>query len=80
MPEVECSGATLTDSATEADVGFDAAWFMGYATGDFRLSTSGDTTFADVAEWREGDPPTDIDGHPRPTTDGQPDHAGADVP
>jgi hypothetical protein len=30
--------------------------------------------------WQTGDPATDIDGDARPTTDGTPDYAGADVP
>lgn len=33
-----------------------------------------------VAIWRTGDPPTDIDGAPRPTSDNTPDYAGADLP
>jgi len=81
MPEVECAGATLTDSATEADVGnLNIMWFNGYATGDFSLTGMGATTFADVAEWSTGDPLVDIDGNPRPAVDGSPDYAGADVP
>jgi hypothetical protein len=81
MSEVECAGAVLTNSATEADVGMlNIMWFMGYATGNFSLTASGATTFADIAQWTTGDPPTDIDGSPRPTVDGTPDYAGADTP
>lgn len=81
MPEVECAGAALTTSTTEADVGnLNITWFDGYATGDFSLSPSGATTFADVAQWTTGDPPADIDGDLRPTVDGTSDYAGADVP
>jgi hypothetical protein len=81
MPEVECPGAALTTSVTEGDVGMlNAMWFTGYATGDFHLTASGAAAFADIAEWKAGDPVTDIDGHPRPAVDGTPDYAGADVP
>ena len=80
MPEIVCPGVMLTNSASEAEVGFDATWFNGYATGDFSLSASGATTFADIAVWQSGDPTTDLDGDPRPAIDGTPDYAGADVP
>jgi hypothetical protein len=33
-----------------------------------------------AAIWQTGDPTTDIDGDPRPSTDGSPDIAGADIP
>lgn len=33
-----------------------------------------------AATWITNDPTTDIDGDPRPMTDGSPDVAGADVP
>lgn len=81
MPEVECTGATLTNSATEAEVGnLNIGWFNGYAAGNFALSASGAMVFADVAVWQTGDPTTDIDGDARPTSDGAMDYAGADVP
>ena len=80
MPEVVCPGVVVTNSASEAEVGFNATWFNGYATGDFSLSASGAMTFADVALWSNGDPATDIDGDPRPAADATPDYAGADVP
>ncbi len=81
MPEVECAGATLTNTATEVESGMlSPMWFTNYATGDFTLTASGATTFADVAVWSVGDPGTDIEGDPRPDVDGSPDYAGADVP
>jgi len=82
MPEVECSGVMLTTSATEAEAGpLDAiGWFSGYAAGNFSLTMSGADIFRDLALWQSGDPPTDIDGDPRPTVDATPDYAGADVP
>ncbi|MCA9656124.1 MAG: hypothetical protein KC501_39840 [Myxococcales bacterium] len=84
MPEVECTGVTITNSATETDVGnLDIGWFNGYAAGDFSLTTmgmpSGASVFANVAVWQAGDPDVDIDGTPRPTTDGAMDFAGADA-
>lgn len=81
VSDVECPGVTLTTSATEADIGnLDVAWFNGYAAGDFSLSASGTSTFADIAQWRDGDPAIDIDGDARPDVDGTADFAGADVP
>lgn len=91
--DVACSLADITFTATEAPfVGMGNValgelslmtpneWFVGYAVGDFHLNDDGLTLFADVAQWQAGDPPTDIDGDPRPTLDGTPDFAGADVP
>lgn len=81
MPEVECPIGTITDSATESDVGnLNPGWFSSYASGDFSLSGSGANVFADFAVWQEGDPVTDIDGEPRPAVAGTPGYAGADVP
>ena len=79
---VSCPGAMLVDSATEDVVGaFDGSqnWFVDYFGGDLALSAAGATVFADIARWQTGDPATDIDGDPRPTTDGAMDYAGADA-
>lgn len=83
--EVNCAGAQLSNSATEETVGAfpdgDAeSWFVGLGQGNLRLQNEGLTVFEDIATWELGDPPVDIDGDPRPTTDGTPDYAGADVP
>lgn len=91
--EVSCSAATITYSATEGIVigegnvavgmfpgGSPGDWFTDYATGTFGLQNQGLIIFADVAEWRDGDPLIDIDGDPRPNLDGSPDYAGADLP
>jgi hypothetical protein len=59
---------------------FMSAWFVSYAAGDFHLSGTHPAVINTAAIWITGDPPTDIDGDPRPTTDGTPDVAGADVP
>jgi len=52
--------------------------------GDLQLDPSGaigpGSSAADVAAWMPGDPPTDLDGTMRPTTEGAPDYAGADRP
>ncbi|MEX1361811.1 MAG: hypothetical protein AB1Z98_01700 [Nannocystaceae bacterium] len=88
---VSCAEATFDRSASEVDLpgatnvnvgSFDdtSTWFVNVSGGDFSLTTSGDETFIDIAQWNEGDSSTDIDGDPRPTTDGAPDYAGADVP
>jgi len=55
-------------------------WFVGYGAGNFHLQNDGLSLFADIAQWQPGDPLTDIDGDPRPTTAGAADYAGADVP
>src|SRR5690606_13214367 len=79
--ELACVGASVLDTATEAEVGsFDIGWFVGFNGGDFHLTASGSTAFAGIAQWTAGDPRTDIDGDPRPQADGAEDHAGADVP
>lgn len=79
--ELSCMAANVTSSATEADVGaLVPTWFANFDTGDFHLTGSGAATFAGIAQWQAGDPPTDIDGNPRPSDDGTADHAGADVP
>lgn len=60
------------------------AWFEDYGGGDFHLTPgggdAGEATFAAVARWQLGDPAVDIDGEPRPNTEGAPDIAGADIP
>lgn len=78
--ELACASALLTNTALEDDVGFNVGWFTSFDSGDFSLTASGTTTFADLAVWATGDPPTDIDGQPRPGVNGTPDYVGADVP
>ena len=90
--DVVCNEAEITFSATERvfpGVGNEAVgemdgtmpqlWFVGYGTGDFHLQNQGLTVFADIAQWTQGDPTTDIDGDLRPTVDGTADFAGADT-
>ena len=90
--EVACAAANITYSATEGGVagegnvaagmfpgGSPGDWFVDYTTGNFHIQNDGLTLFGDVAQWQEGDPPTDIDGEPRPTVDGTADYAGADL-
>lgn len=92
-PEIVCAGITASNSATESMLAgtsnvavgdLDTTWFLGglgaYNSGWFSLASAGDLLFANVAVWESGDPPTDIEGDPRPTADGDMDHAGADIP
>jgi hypothetical protein len=51
--------------------------FENLDNGDLRLTAAGVTAFTDVALWQSGDPAADIDGNPRPSTDGTPDVCGA---
>jgi hypothetical protein len=86
--ELSCGTAMVTNTASESlipgtgnvalgDVG--ATWFVDIDTGNFHLDTP-PAILASTAQWNTGDPPTDIDGDLRPTDDGSPDYAGADVP
>lgn len=77
--ELSCPGASVVTSALETTN--DASpWFDGVASGNFDLTPAGEAQFSNIAEWNTGDPPTDIDGSPRPTVDGTPDVAGAHLP
>lgn len=86
--EVTCPTATIEDSATELDLGvrntslgpMSTLWFSSFASGDFHLVPESPSDIAVTADWRASDPPTDIDGDPRPTEDNSIDYAGADVP
>lgn len=53
--------------------------FVGWVVGNLDLAADGGA-LAGQAEWRDGDPSTDIDGRPRPTSDLTPDVAGAALP
>ncbi|WP_217909759.1 hypothetical protein [Pseudenhygromyxa sp. WMMC2535] len=83
--EVQCSGATITDSALEMSEGDNAAlgalvagWFLDYDNGDFHLAPGMYPPAIETAgTWTPGDPAMDIDDDPRPTEEG-PDFAGAD--
>jgi len=87
LDAVDCTNATVTNSAISGtfppggsnttDVIVDAAWFVDYDEGDFRLQAG--QPFDEIARWRDGDPVTDIDGTPRPTVDGEDDIAGAHI-
>lgn len=86
--EVTCPTATIEDSAAELDLGvsntglggMSTLWFASYASGDFHLAPGSPSAIAATADWRANDPPTDIDGDPRPTEDNSIDYVGADVP
>ena len=86
-PEIACVGADVTDSATESNTpgtgnvmvgNVMPAWFVSL-NDDFHLTTPPPGVLT-AAQWQQGDPPTDIDGEPRPTEPDSPDVAGADVP
>ncbi|MEX1367561.1 MAG: hypothetical protein AB1Z98_30815, partial [Nannocystaceae bacterium] len=88
VPEIACSVADVSFTATEGatagtgneDLGnIQAGWFVN-ETNDFHLGAMAPIAIANTAQWQIGDPITDIDGEPRPTTDGASDFAGADVP
>ena len=87
--EVVCTGLDASYTAAEALLDgtsnvalgdMDVAWFDGFNAGDFGLTAMHPAAVDTSAQWTVGDPPTDIDGDPRPAVDGTPDFAGADVP
>ena len=81
-PEVECPNVEQTGNILEADVPpFDdqSNWFVDFSGGDYHLSGMHPVDINNAALWQTGDPLTDIDGDPRPDTDGSQDFAGADV-
>lgn len=82
-PAIECATEILENSATEADAGeVNTNWFVpnGYANGDFHLGALAPLAILIAAQWRDGDPSSDIDGEPRIAEDGMVGPAGADVP
>ncbi|MEM9460201.1 MAG: hypothetical protein AAGF11_38865 [Myxococcota bacterium] len=91
-PDAQVSYSATTvpfDGSGNVEVGsVSSGWFVDALSGDFHLSDTGFSLFADIARWQEGDPIIDIDGdarpliggEPRPVFDGYPDYAGADVP
>jgi len=86
--EIHCPWADLDDNAIEMHWGpnvalgdMSPAWFESFTSGDYHLQNGAyPIAIATAAVWRSGDPSTDIDGDPRPSGDGSPDFAGADVP
>ena len=57
---------------------FDPTWFVVSNGSRFFLSDAGQAVFADIADWDEGDPLTDIEGDLRPTE--TPGFPGVDEP
>ncbi|MGH1348987.1 MAG: right-handed parallel beta-helix repeat-containing protein [Nannocystales bacterium] len=74
------SDGVLAGAENENVGPLNTGWFVNAAGGDFRLSPTGQTEFADIAAWLIGDPPFDFEGDARPNVDGTADHAGADTP
>lgn len=79
-----CDSLTFTGNAVDqAGFGssvahYDATWFFGAPSGDFRLTAIGAAAIGDAAQWAPGDPPLDIDGAARPTS--APGKPGIDQP
>jgi len=90
--ELLCPNIDLGNNALEGNFGgsnvslgdMSTGWFTnlngGFNSGEFFLSGSHPDEINTAARWQAGDPATDIDGDPRPTTDGSEDYAGADRP
>ena len=76
--EVDCPGSSIDNSAIRTTLS-PTDWFGGFASGDYSLTTAGQTQFANIAVWEDGDPPFDFEGDDRPATDGAMDYAGADT-
>lgn len=72
-----CPGASVSNSATENTGNPD--WFTNYNAGDAHLTAAGQTQFANIATWEDGDPPFDFERDDRPATDGAMDYPGADT-
>lgn len=68
------TGDTTSNTLLEVQPGA----FVDFATGNLRVTSM--SPFADLAQWSEGDPRTDIDGDPRPQPGPADDYVGADVP
>lgn len=77
--EVDCPGSSIDNSAIRTTLS-PTDWFGGFASGDYSLTAAGQTEFANIAVWEDGDPPFDFEGDDRPATDGAMDYPGADVP
>ena len=83
---IACAAGTTVTYSVVSDAEFDAdptnVPLMAY--GDLDLDADYEagpaSVAAGVAQWELGDPPTDINGAPRPAVAGSPDHAGADLP
>ena len=83
-PLESCGNATISHTAADENLSgtgntlftVEASLFANLNNGNLRLTANGLSAFDAVALWQPGDPLTDIDGQPRPTTEG-PDVAGA---
>lgn len=69
----------LLETATNVYVGpVMPSWFLSTEMSNYRLSAAGQGLLADIAQWEEGDPLTDIDGQPIPMV--APSFPGLDQP
>ncbi|WAS98386.1 hypothetical protein [Nannocystis punicea] len=88
-PSIDCATVTFENSAIDegqmdGDTNIPAvmadamAWFDPQVGGVYKAKAG--TPLADLAVWKDGDPATDYNGDPRPTTNDATDYAGADRP
>lgn len=78
-PAFNCSGIERFNTPSEAELNGSwlGGWFSEFAPFGL-ISGQFPETLASEGVWLDGDPPTDIDGDPRPSRDGAPDFIGAD--
>jgi hypothetical protein len=70
---------TSSLGATNDDLGaWNPDWFNNPDDGNYHLTPTGETAFDGIAEWQDGDPLSDVDGHPIPTA--MPSFPGYDQP
>ncbi len=81
-----CDPLTAAYTTSDEDLGptnyetlLATSYFEDRAAGELRLSSVGQGQLSDRARWEAGDPPTDIDGVARPSTDGADDLPGASL-
>jgi hypothetical protein len=84
-----CTNATISFTASDTtsalpgndnsifDLTNPGGYFANLGQGNLRLEGPNKDQFQNLAQWLDGDPPGDIDGNPRPSTDMAPDTPGA---
>ena len=77
--EVSCPGISASGSGLSTSENDPSPLFENFAQGNYALTPAGQTQFADIAIWEDGDPPFDFEGDARPATDGSSDFPGADT-
>jgi len=84
-PNMEANNSAVDtmdlDGMGSVVIAYDADFFVMPFAPDFHLDPAfPDSPFDGLAVWQDGDPIRDFDGDARPTSDGDPDWAGYDVP